>query len=59
MTLGLFESFKEMGIHVATVTVVTFVNPDSKEARDVGEQFWLLHSQTPGQWAAEVIYPAN
>jgi NAD(P)-dependent dehydrogenase (short-subunit alcohol dehydrogenase family) len=59
IALGLFESFKEMGIHVATVTVATFVNPDSKEAHDVGEQFWLLHSQTPGQWAAEVIYRAN
>lgn len=59
MALGLFESFKEMGIHVATVTVAMFVNPGSKEAQGVGEQFWLLHSQAPEQWTAEVIYPAN
>ena len=59
LALGLFESFKEIGIHVATVTVAMFVNPGSKEAQDVGEQFWLLHSQAPEQWVAEVIHPAN
>lgn len=59
LTLGLFESFKEEGIHIATVTVAMFVNPGSKEAQDVGEQFWLLHSQAPEQWTAEIVDPAN
>lgn len=57
--LGLFEAFKEQGIHVATVTVATFVNPDSKEASDVAEEFWKLYSQPKNAWTAEVTYPQN
>lgn len=57
--LGLFESLKEQNIHVATVTVGTFVNPDSKEATDVAEEFWKLYSQPKETWAAEVMYPQN
>ena len=56
--LGLFEVNKEKNIHVATVTVATFVNPGSKEARDIAEQFWQLHSQPKDTWTAEVTYPA-
>jgi NAD(P)-dependent dehydrogenase (short-subunit alcohol dehydrogenase family) len=56
MTLGLFESLKQKGIHIATVTVETAVTPDSKEAEAVGEHFWQLHSQPVGKWAAEVKY---
>ncbi|MCB5189935.1 SDR family NAD(P)-dependent oxidoreductase [Methylobacillus arboreus] len=59
LALGIFESFKEQGVHVATVTVATFVNPGSKEAQDIGEQFWQLHSQTRDQWTVEASYPAN
>ena len=56
MTLGLFDSLKEKGIHIATVTVHTAVIPDSKEAEAVGEHFWQLHSQPIGKWTAEVTY---
>jgi NAD(P)-dependent dehydrogenase (short-subunit alcohol dehydrogenase family) len=56
MTLGLFESLREKGIHIATVTVHTAVTPDSKEAEAVGEHFWQLHSQPIGKWTAEVTY---
>jgi NAD(P)-dependent dehydrogenase (short-subunit alcohol dehydrogenase family) len=59
MTLGLFENLKEQNVHIATVTVATFVNPDSKEANDVAEEFWKLHSQPAGEWTAETIYPAG
>lgn len=55
---GLFESFKEKGIHVATVTVATLVSAGSKEAEAVGEQFWQLHSQPKEAWSAEVQYKA-
>jgi NAD(P)-dependent dehydrogenase (short-subunit alcohol dehydrogenase family) len=55
---GLFESFKEKGIHVATVTVATLVSPGSKEAEAVGEHFWQLHNQPSGSWTAEVTYSA-
>jgi NAD(P)-dependent dehydrogenase (short-subunit alcohol dehydrogenase family) len=56
MTLGMFESLKQKGIHIATVTVETAVTPDSKEAEAVGEHFWQLHSQPVGKWTAEVKY---
>ncbi|WP_027526867.1 SDR family NAD(P)-dependent oxidoreductase [Bradyrhizobium sp. Ec3.3] len=54
---GLFESFREKGIHVATVTVCTFVSPDSKEASSVAEQFWQLYSQPKDSWTVEASYP--
>jgi NAD(P)-dependent dehydrogenase (short-subunit alcohol dehydrogenase family) len=53
---GLFESFREKGIHVATVTVCTFVSPESKEAVSVAEQFWQLYSQPKDAWTAEATY---
>nr|WP_108610684.1 SDR family NAD(P)-dependent oxidoreductase [Aminobacter sp. MSH1] len=56
MTLGLFDSLKEQGIHIATVTVAAFVDPGSKEASDVGQEFWKLHSQPKDQWIAETTY---
>ncbi|WP_407518615.1 SDR family oxidoreductase [Methylobacterium oryzisoli] len=56
LALGLFESFKEKGIHVATVTVAGFVNPGSADAEAVGEQFWTFHSQPAGAWEVEAVY---
>ena len=53
---ALFEPFKEKGVHVATVTVAAYVNPGSKDAQAVAEQFWQLHSQPNGTWTAEVTY---
>jgi short-subunit dehydrogenase len=55
---GLFESFKEKGIHVATVTVVAIVSPGSKDAAAVAEHFWQLHNQPKGSWTAELKYAA-
>lgn len=55
---ALFEPFKAKGVHVATVTVATFVDPGSKNAEAVAEQFWQLHSQPKGEWTAETIYSA-
>jgi NAD(P)-dependent dehydrogenase (short-subunit alcohol dehydrogenase family) len=53
LALGLFEPFREKGIHVATVTVCTLVSPGSKEASSVADQFWQLYSQTKDSWTAE------
>jgi len=53
---GLFESFKEKGVHVATVTVAGFVNPGTKDAAAVAEQFWQLHSQPKDSWTVESVY---
>lgn len=53
---GLFESFKAKGVHVATVTVATFVEPGSKASEGVAEQFWQLHSQPKNAWSVETTY---
>jgi NAD(P)-dependent dehydrogenase (short-subunit alcohol dehydrogenase family) len=57
LTLGTFESLKQKGIHVATVTVSAAITPDSEAAEAVAECFWHLHSQPIDKWAAEVMYP--
>ncbi|MEZ0317389.1 MAG: SDR family NAD(P)-dependent oxidoreductase [Methylophilaceae bacterium] len=59
LVLGTFESLKAQGIHIASVVVSTMVTPGSKEAQDIAEEFWKLHSQVPDSWTAEVSYPSN
>jgi len=56
LALGMFESLKEQGIHIATVTIEVAVRPDSQNAAAVGELFWQLHSQPIGKWTAEARY---
>lgn len=56
---GLFESFKSQDVHIATVTVATYVTPASKEAVGIAEQFWQLHNQPKDNWTAEVVFPSN
>lgn len=53
---GLFENFKDKGIHVATVTVGAYVATGSKDAEAVAEHFWQLHTQPKGSWTPEVKY---
>jgi NAD(P)-dependent dehydrogenase (short-subunit alcohol dehydrogenase family) len=57
---GLFEPFRERGIHVATVTIFAFVSPESKEASSVADHFWRLYSQPKDSWTVEAdYYPAS
>ena len=56
LALGLFDSLKQQGIHIATVTVEVAVKPESRDAAAVGELFWQLHSQPIGKWTAEARY---
>jgi NAD(P)-dependent dehydrogenase (short-subunit alcohol dehydrogenase family) len=56
LTLGLFESLQEKGVHIATVTVSAVVLPDSRQSLAIGEHFWKLHAQPPGSWTAEVKF---
>jgi NAD(P)-dependent dehydrogenase (short-subunit alcohol dehydrogenase family) len=56
MAHGLFEQFREKGIHVATVTVCSLVSPESEEASAVAEQFWRLYSQPKDSWTVEANY---
>src|SRR5215470_20269570 len=53
---ALFEPFREKGIHVATITVCTFVSPGSNEASAVADQFWHLYSQPKDAWTVEANY---
>jgi NAD(P)-dependent dehydrogenase (short-subunit alcohol dehydrogenase family) len=57
LTLGTFESLKQEGIHIATVTIEVAIKPDSQDAERVAELFWRLHSEPIGRWTAEVKYP--
>jgi len=57
LTLGLFESLKSKGIHIASVTVSALVSPESQEAKGAGEAFWQLYSQPENDWTAEVSFP--
>ncbi|GEO99909.1 SDR family NAD(P)-dependent oxidoreductase [Methylobacterium haplocladii] len=52
---GIFDTFKEKGVHVATVTIAGFVNSE-KDATAVAEHFWQLHSQPSGSWEVEAMY---
>lgn len=52
---GIFETFKEKGVHVATVTVAGFVST-AEDANAVAEHFWQLHSQAKGSWEVEAMY---
>ena len=54
--LALFPALRERGVHVATVTVSKLVAPNSREADEVADAFWRLHSQFPGEWDAELVY---
>lgn len=56
LALGLFDNFREKGVHVATVTVAAFIDPGSKEAAAVADHFWQLHAQPKEDWSAEVVY---
>jgi len=53
---GLFESFENNGVHIATVTVAGFVDPGSRDAEAVAEEFWQLHRQPKGSWTVETTY---
>lgn len=53
---GLFDNFKEKGVHVATVTVAAFVDPGSTASEAVAEQFWQLHRQPKSSWTVETTY---
>lgn len=56
LALGLFESLRQEGIHIATVTVEVAIKPDSRDAEAVAELFWQLHSQPASEWTAEAKY---
>jgi NAD(P)-dependent dehydrogenase (short-subunit alcohol dehydrogenase family) len=56
LALGMFESLKGQGVHIATVTIEVAVKPDSGGAEAVAELFWQLHSQPGGKWTAEARF---
>ena len=56
LALALFPALKERSIHVATVTVARLVGPGSREADEVADAFWELHTQKPADWRVETSY---
>jgi NAD(P)-dependent dehydrogenase (short-subunit alcohol dehydrogenase family) len=57
--LGAFETLKQKGIHLGTVTVQVNVKADSAETEAVAELFWQLYSQPIWEWTAELKYPGG
>jgi len=57
LVYGLFNSFKERGVHIASVTVGTLVAAGSRETHEIADAFWHLHSAPRESWLAEVHYP--
>lgn len=53
---GLFEPFKSENVHIASVTVATFVTPGSAEAKGVAESLWTLYQQPQAEWTEELLY---
>ncbi|OAP39484.1 SDR family NAD(P)-dependent oxidoreductase [Sinorhizobium americanum] len=53
---GLFDEYKQHGVHIATVTVAGFVSPDTPQISAIADQFWQLHSQPIDAWSVEAIY---
>ncbi|MDO5704908.1 MAG: SDR family oxidoreductase [Paracoccus sp. (in: a-proteobacteria)] len=53
---GLFEDFRQHGVHVATVTVAGFVNAGTKDAAAVADAFWALYRQPQADWSFETVY---
>lgn len=56
LALGTFESLKQQGIHIATVSVEVAINPESGQAEAIAELFWQLHRQPIDQWTVEAKY---
>lgn len=59
MTEALFNSFREKKVHIATVRVSASIAPHSREAMEVAELFWKLHSQPENGWSWEENYEAS
>jgi len=53
---GLFEPFKSENVHIASITVATFVTPGSAEAKGVAESLWALYQQPKEKWTEELVY---
>lgn len=53
---GLFDTFRERGVHVATVTVAGFVAAGSQDTRRIAQAFWTLHDQPQDGWRVETLY---
>lgn len=56
LALGLFEPARAVGVHVATVTVATLVQPESSETTGIAQAFWDLYSEPAEAWTAETLF---
>jgi short-subunit dehydrogenase len=56
LTQALFATFRERGVHIASVNVATLVAPGSVEAGGVADAFWGLHDSPSEAWSPEVTY---
>ncbi len=54
---SLSAELESTGVHVATVTVAGYVQPDTFfDPNLIAECYWQLHTQEVGQWETEIVY---
>ncbi len=54
---ALFEPFRAQNIHIAVLTVGARVVPESREAGEIAQAFWEMHSAPANAWTWERRYP--
>jgi NAD(P)-dependent dehydrogenase (short-subunit alcohol dehydrogenase family) len=60
LTAMLADHFGPRGVHVATVTVVGEIIPDTPFDPDlIAEHYWRLHRQTPAEWETELLFDGS
>ncbi|WGD32235.1 SDR family NAD(P)-dependent oxidoreductase [Ancylobacter sp. WKF20] len=57
LVLGLFETFKAKGVHIAIANVAGPIDPASDLPAGVADCLWRLHSAPRDAWVAEAPYP--
>lgn len=53
---ALFQDTKEKGIYLTTLTVRAGVEPGSRQAREIAEQYWQMYASTEDTWKFEHDY---
>lgn len=57
LCFSLAQELQPDNIHVATVTICGFIQPDTKFSPPrIAEAYWQLHQQAPADWEREYVY---
>jgi len=54
MVTAIAPDLETKGVHLATVTVCCYVQPDT--ALQIGDLFWELHQEPKGSWCPDIMF---